>query len=111
MPRKKEVNADKLIKAIQSGMPSKEIMTKFGLNTSAQLKCAYNDALVAKGLIVGITGRTSKGDPTGKNDKGIVVNKRGSLIIPKEMVEEMGFKLEDGFSVRKTKAGISLKKQ
>ena len=106
MPKKKTVNHDKLLKAIQAETPSKEIMDKFGISTSAQLKSLYLDALVAKGLAAGITGRVKEE----KAGKTIVVNKRGSLVISRELVEEMGFKIEDAFSVRKTKSGVSLKK-
>jgi hypothetical protein len=110
MPRKKTVNSDKLIKAVESGLPSKEIMEKFGIKTSAQLKSLYLDALVAKGQAKGITGRTPKGGRSAKKTKEILVNKRGSLVVPRDMVEEMGFKIEDSFMVRKTKSGLSLKK-
>jgi hypothetical protein len=37
------------------------------------------------------------------------VSKRGSVIINRILVAEMGFKEGDQFSVRKTKSGISLK--
>jgi AbrB family looped-hinge helix DNA binding protein len=43
-------------------------------------------------------------------DKKVVVGKRGSLVIPKALVEVLGLQAGDGFVVRKTKAGISLKK-
>ena len=35
--------------------------------------------------------------------------KRGSLILSKELIEELGFKVGDQFLARKTKVGISLK--
>jgi hypothetical protein len=42
--------------------------------------------------------------------KAIGVGKRGSIIISKELVEGLGIGAEDKFTVRKTKAGIALKK-
>jgi hypothetical protein len=42
--------------------------------------------------------------------KDVVVNKRGSVVISKALVDEMGFAAGEKFAVRKTKAGISLKK-
>ena len=42
--------------------------------------------------------------------KEVSINKRGSLIIPKYLVQDMGFKEGDTFEARKTKAGVSLKK-
>ena len=56
MPRKKKVDAAKLIKAVESGLRSTDIMTKFGLKTSAQLKAAYLDALVDQGQAKAISG-------------------------------------------------------
>ena len=108
MPRKKKVDAAKLIKAVESGKPSKEIMAEFGINTSYQLKALYLDALVEKGRAPAIVGRAGKKDE--KAGKEILVNKRGSLIVPAPLVEEMGFKIGEEFKVRRTKAGVSLKK-
>lgn len=108
MPRKKSIDYEKLLNAVESGMSSKEIMAKFKINTSAQLKSYYLDALIQDGKVQGIAGRSSRG--LGKKDKDILVNKRGSLVVPKEIVQEMGFKVEDVFHVRRTKSGISLRK-
>jgi bifunctional DNA-binding transcriptional regulator/antitoxin component of YhaV-PrlF toxin-antitoxin module len=38
------------------------------------------------------------------------VGKRGSIIVPKGLVAELGFVENDKFLVRKTKSGISLKR-
>ena len=110
MPRKKTVNSEKLIKAVESSLPSTEIMAKFGIKTSAQLKALYLDALVERGLVKGIAGRASKAAQAAKKSKEIKVNKRGSLVLPQAMVQEMGFSVGDTFNVRRTKAGVSLKK-
>ena len=109
MPRKKKVDSAKLLKAVESGKPSKEIMEQFGINTSAQLKALYLDALVEKGLAPAIIRRAGK-KKDDKAGKEILVNKRGSLIVPAPLVEEMGFKIGEEFKVRRTKAGVSLKK-
>ena len=109
MPRKKKVDNDKLIAAVKSGMPAKEIMAEFGINTTAQMKALYFDALVEKGLAPAIAGKGGKAADD-KSSKQIQVNKRGSLIVPAPLVEEFGFKEGEVFSVRKTKAGVSLKR-
>ena len=49
------------------------------------------------------------GKPAGGVKKEVAVSKRGSLIIPKELIEDLGFKVGDQFLARKTKVGISLK--
>lgn len=110
MPRKMKVNAERLIEAVESGTRSTEIMTKFGIKTSGQLKALYLDALVEKGQAKGIAGRAGRAGLSGNKTKGIKVNKRGSLVIPQAMVKEMDFNVGDPFTVRKTKSGVSLKK-
>jgi len=109
MPRKKEVDGKKLIKAVESGIPRREIMSEFGFKTPAMVSTYYLDALVETGRAKGIVGRP----PTAKPDekaKVLKVNKRGSLVIPREKIEELGYKVGDTFSISKTLAGISLKR-
>ena len=60
MPRKKTIDPGRLIKAVESGLTSKEIMARFGIKTGAQLKALYVDALAAKGRVKGIVGRKPK---------------------------------------------------
>ena len=107
MPRKKTVDLKKLWQAVEAGQNQKEIMKDFGIKTSAQLKALVYDALVDQDKAKEIV--SSRGG-AGKKSKEILVNKRGSLVIPKDLVDEMGFEIEEMFSVRKTKSGISLRK-
>ena len=107
MPRKKTVDLKKLLEAVESGRNSKDIMNEFGIKTSAQLKALVYDALVDQDKAKEIV---STRGAAGRKSKEIVVNKRGSLVIPKDLVEDMGFNIEEMFSVRKTKSGISLRK-
>jgi len=107
MPKRKTVDAAKLIKLIEDETPQAEIMKKMGFKTSTQVKAAYMNALIAVGKAVAIKG----GRGGGKTQKAKTVNvgKRGSIIIPKELVESLGIGADDKFAVRKTKAGIALK--
>jgi AbrB family looped-hinge helix DNA binding protein len=41
-------------------------------------------------------------------DTAIKVGKRGSIIVPKPLVESFGYKEGDAFTVKSTKAGIRL---
>lgn len=109
MPKRLVVDSDELIKAIESGVPSKEIMARFGFKTLAQLKSQYLDALTSQGKVKAIPGRTGRGRPSAKVLE-VKVNKRGSLVLPQKMVAELEFEEGDTFRVRKTKSGISLKK-
>ena len=80
-----------------------------GFQISTQVKTAYMNALIAEGKAVAIKG--GRGG-AGKAEKAKMVNvgKRGSIIIPKELVEGLGIGADEKFAVRKTKAGIALKK-
>ena len=108
MPKKKVVNAKKLIKMINDEKPQPEIMKAFGFKTSTQLKAAYMNALVAEGSVTGIKSGRGKATPTISNETN--VGKTGSIKISKNLVAELGFVENDKFLVRKTKSGISLKK-
>jgi len=108
MPKRKTVDAAKLIKLIEDETPQADIMKKMGFKTSTQVKTAYMNALIAVGKAKKIAG----GRGGGKTQKAKTVNvgKRGSIIIPKELVESLGIGADDKFAVRKTKAGVALKR-
>ena len=108
MPAKKKIDGEKLIKMVESGKLQSEIMEVFGLSTSAQLKAHYIDALMKAGKAPQI--KSGRGKSAGTVAKETMVSKRGSVVIPKAMIEEMGFEEGDKFTVRKTKSGISLRK-
>lgn len=108
MPKKKTIDKKKLIKMIKDKTPQPEIMKAFGFKTSTQLKNAYMTALIEEGTVPAIRSGRQAGKKAPKKD--VNVGKRGSIIIPKNIVSEMGFSENDTFAVRKTKAGISLKK-
>ena len=104
MPAKKKVDGAKLIKMVESGKHQSEIMKAFKFNTAAQFKAHYLDALMKTGKAPEIkSGRASKKAAASKE---VLVSKRGSVVIPKGMITEMGFKEGSKFVVRKTKSGI-----
>lgn len=107
MPAKKKIDGAKLIKMVESGNHQKEIMKAFKLNTAAQLKAHYLDALMKAGKAPEI--KSGRGKAKANPSKEVMVSKRGSVVIPKALVDEMGFAQGEAFAVRKTKAGISLK--
>jgi hypothetical protein len=108
MPKRKVVGHAKLIKMVQEGVPQADIMKKFGYGTSTQLKVAYANALIQSGQAPEIKGGRGSGKAT-KAAKEVRVGKRGSIIIPAEMVQGLGIDAEDRFTVRKSTAGIALK--
>ena len=108
MPAKMKVDGAKLIKMVESGKHQSEIMKAFKFNTSAQFKTHLYDALANAGKAPKvISGRAKAKAATSKE---VLVSKRGSVVISKGLVAEMGFKEGNKFVVRKTKSGISLKK-
>ena len=108
MPKKKALDSAKLIEMVKEGSTQAEIMKKMGFKTSTQVKAAYISALIAEGKVPAIKG----GRGAGKADraKTVGVGKRGSIILSKEIVEGLKIGAKDKFTVRKTKAGIALKK-
>jgi hypothetical protein len=107
MPKKKAVDAAKLIKMVQDEVPAGEIMKKMGFKTSTQLKAAYMSALVAEGKVPAIKG--GRGGKKPGKAKLLKVGKRGSIIIPAEIVSEMGIEADANFTIRKSKSGLALK--
>ena len=109
MAKKKQIDSKSLIKMVQDGTATKEMMQKLGFKTSTQLKVAYLNAAMATGIVPEIKSGRS-GSENVSVSKEIIVNKRGSLVVPKKLIEDLGFKEGDIFETKKTKAGISLKK-
>ena len=108
MPRKKKIDSKKLIKMVKEETPQPEIMKAFGFKNSVQLKNAYMNALIQEGTVPAIKSARRAAKPAVSNE--VNVGKRGSIIVPKGLVAELGFVENDKFLVRKTKSGISLKR-
>jgi hypothetical protein len=108
MPRKKALDTAKLIKMVEDETPQAEIMKKMGFKTSTQLKTAYMGALIAEGKVPAIKSGREAGKA--QRAKSIGVGKRGSIVISKDLVESLGIGTGDKFAIRKSKAGIALKK-
>jgi hypothetical protein len=108
MPAKKKVDYKKLLEAVQSGKPQAEIIKQFKFNTATQFKNHYLQALMEAGKAPAI--QTTRASSKAAAEKEAIVSKRGSVVISKGLISELGFAEGDKFAVRKTKAGISLKK-
>ena len=109
MAKRKIIDNKKLIQMIQGGAVQQDILEKFGFKNSSQLKVAYANALMESGQAPVIKSGRGSGKATAVN-KQIVVNKRGSLVIPKDLIEAYGFKEGDTFEARASKVGLSLRK-
>ncbi len=107
MPQKKKIDDNALLKMVHDEVPQKEIMDHFGFKTSTQLKVAYTNALMSTGQVPKIKSGRARSAKSIKTI--IVVNKRGSLIIPKNLVDYYGLEEGQAFDVEKSKAGLSIK--
>jgi AbrB family looped-hinge helix DNA binding protein len=108
VPKKKNVDGKKLIEMIKKGTEQSQIMKKFGFENATQLKVAYANALMEEVKAPQIQG-PSKAIGAKKDKMQVKVTKRGSISIPKDVVEMLGMEEGDRLEVRKTKSGISLR--
>jgi hypothetical protein len=104
-------DAKKLVEMVKKGMPDKEIMNEMGIKTKATLKKMYYDALVEAGKIKDIiTAREVKKET--KRKKTLSISKRGTISLNKALlIDELGFKEGDKFTVSKRKDSIILRKE
>lgn len=109
MPRKMKVDYAKLLKMVKDEVAQKEIMDKFGFKNSTQLKNALANAAMEKGLLPKLVGGRGGGSKPAVSRR-VKVNSRGSLVVPKKLTEVLGLGSGEEFEVRKSKAGLSLKK-
>jgi hypothetical protein len=102
----------KIIDMVRKEIPDKEIMRELGIQTKASLKRIYYDALVEAGRIKDImTERKLKkaGEPW---KRPLTIGKRGTILLSKPLlVDQLGFKGGDKFTVSKRKDSIILRKQ
>lgn len=98
--------ARKLIGMVKKGVPDREIMEKLGIQTKASLRKMYYDALVEAGKIKDIITEREAG-----GRKTLKITNRGTLLLSKALVvDKLGFKGGDKFSVSKRKDSIILRK-
>ena len=105
MARKRLVDHNALVQAIEMGKPSKEIMQQFGFRSLGALKVAYMDALVALDKVPSI----KKGTKEKKVNDIVGINSRGSLVIPKKLVDALGLDETALFAVEKKGDDLCLK--
>lgn len=109
MAKRMKVDYKKLMKLVKDQVPQAEIMAKLGFKNVTQLKNALANAAMEEGMIPQLVGGRGAGKSK-EISREVKVNSRGSLIIPKQLIEAMGLKVGNKFEVRKSKAGMSLKK-
>ena len=100
----------KLVEMVKKNLPDKEIMEKLGVQSKATLKKMYYDALVEAGKIKDIL--TEKEAKKGRyKGRRLSIGKRGTITLSKALlVDKLGFKEGDKFTVSKRKDSIILRK-
>lgn len=102
MPKRRMVDASKVIEAVKSGRLSKDTLDSYGLNSKPP------DASKSTGR----RGRKRAAEiPASDYEyRDIQVNKRGSLVLPKALLDALDVDPDGAFAARKTKSGIVLRK-
>jgi hypothetical protein len=100
----------KLIDMVKKGVPDKEIMKELGIQTRASLRKMYYEALVEAGKIKDIlTERELRKAVRGQ--RAVTIGKRGTILLSRKLlVDRLGFKEGDNFSVTKRRNSIILRK-
>jgi hypothetical protein len=106
---KEEYN--KLVEMVKKNVPDREIMEKLGVQSKAALKKMYYDALVEAGKIKDILTEKEAKNKADRRRK-LSIGKRGTMTLSKALlVDTLGFKEGDRFTVSKRKDSIILRKQ
>jgi len=101
----------KIIDMVRKGVPDKEIMRELGIQTKASLKKIYYDTLVEAGKIKDIVAERKLKKTGEPRKRPLTIGKRGTILLSKQLlVDQLGFKEEDKFTVSKRRDSIILKK-
>jgi hypothetical protein len=101
----------KLVEMVKKNVPDKEMMEKLGVQSKATLKKMYYDALVEAGKIKDILTEKEAKKATDKA-RTLRIGKRGTITLSKALlVDKLGFKEGDTFTVSKRKDSIILRKE
>ena len=101
----------KLIEMVEKGMTAKEIREELGIKSKAPLRGMYYRALVKAGKIKDITTAriVKKAAP---KTRALTIGKRGTILLSKPLlVDQLGFKEGDKFTLSKRRDSIILRKQ
>jgi len=105
-----KAEAKKLIEMVRKGTPDKEIMRELGIKTKATLKRKYYDALVEAGKIRDIVTERARKKAELRR-RALKIGKRGTILLSEQLlVDQLGFKKGDKFSVAKRRDSIILRK-
>ena len=105
-----KADSEKLIDMVNKGMTAGEIRKALGIKSKAPLKKMYYDALVKAGKISDIA-RARQVRRRRPKRRALAIGKRGTILLSKPLlVNQLGFKEGDRFSVTKRRDRIVLEK-
>jgi bifunctional DNA-binding transcriptional regulator/antitoxin component of YhaV-PrlF toxin-antitoxin module len=105
-----KADSKKLIDMVNKGMNAAEIRKAFGIKPKAPLRRMYYDALVKAGKIRDIVSERRVRKRLRKR-RTLAIGKRGTILLSKPLlVNQLGFKEGDKFSVTKRRDRIVLKR-
>jgi len=100
----------RVIEMVKKGNPDKEIMKELGIKTRSSLRRMYYDALVEAGEIKDIL-TEKRGKKARPGRRALKIGKRGTILLNKLLlVDQLGYKKGDKFSVAKRRDSIILRK-
>ena len=100
----------KLIEMVEKGIPAQEIRKELGIKTRAPLKAMYYKALVEAGKIKDILKERELKKAVPKK-RALKIGKRGTILLSKKiLIDQLGFKEGNKFSVAKRRDSIILRK-
>ncbi len=105
-----KADSKKLVDMVSKGMTAAEIRKALGIKSKAPLRRMYYDALVKAGKIsdIVIERQVRRRRP---RRRALTIGKRGTILLSKPLlVNQLGFKEGDRFSVTKRRDRIVLKK-
>ena len=106
-----KAEAKKLIDMVRKGVPDKEIMKELGIQTKASLKKMYYDALIEAGKIKDIMTERKMKKAAAPKRRSLTIGKKGTILLSKPiLVDQLGFKEGDKFTVSKRRDNIILRK-
>ncbi|MCK5551676.1 MAG: hypothetical protein KAJ09_00935 [Deltaproteobacteria bacterium] len=100
----------KLVEMVRKGKSDKEVMKELGIKTKATLRRMYYDALVEAGKIKDIL-TERKMTKSAPKRRPLTIGKRGTILLSKALLlDQLGFKKGDKFTLAKRKDSIFLRK-
>lgn len=102
MPRKKDIDMDKLYTMIKGGAHASEIKSEFGIATTQQLKAIVFDLSMKKDEVIKLVGGRGRATGNRKINKTGIIIPQSQLVPPFKVGDEFRMSI-DGDTIKLTK--------